>query len=249
MHPLHDYVVKQLAEKLKARKVVVWYDPRREFAPFVAEMRGSARISDEAVPITVGGMPARLTEYDGSMFELRAVVEPFVCGDTPAECVVVYLPGCERDRHGSVLMELEKAGDCYEPQLKRLARNVLRQRYTDGVIDEMLAPERVLYEDLARASSDMSSNEPPSVLKSIFHSTSGNDGIVASWLASDERDSEIEAKEAIRELVKLVRSKLGLELPGDASLAKLRSITLRYALAGEFRSDLNCPAPDRKSVG
>jgi hypothetical protein len=52
-------------------------------------------------------------------------------------------------------------------QLKRLARNVLRQRYTDGVIDEMLAPERVSYEDLARASSDTSSTEPPSVLKSM----------------------------------------------------------------------------------
>ena len=83
--------------------------------------------------------------------------------------MIVYLPGCERDRRGSVLMELEKAGDCYEPQLKRLARNVLRQRYTDGVIDEMLAPERVSYEDLARASSDTSSTEPPSILKSIFH--------------------------------------------------------------------------------
>ena len=243
MHPLHDYIVKQLADKLKSRKIVVWYDPRREFAPFVAELRGGARTNDEAVPVTVGGITARLAEYDGSMFELRAVLEPFVCGDAPSECLVVYLPGCERDRHGSVLMELEKAGECYEPQLKRLARNVLRQRYTDGVIDEMLAPERVAYEDLARASSDTSSTEPPSVLKSIFHNISGNDGIIASWLASDERDAEIEAKEAIRELVKLVRSKLGLELPEDAALAKLRSITLRYVLAGEFRSDLNCPAP------
>ncbi|WP_230189890.1 PglZ domain-containing protein [Sphingobium sp. CECT 9361] len=157
--------------------------------------------------------------------------------------MIVYLPGCERDRHGSVLMELEKAGDCYEPQLKRLARNVLRQRYTDGVIDEMLAPERVSYEDLARASSDTSSTEPPSVLKSIFHSTSGNEGIIAAWLASDERDAEIEAKEATRELVKLVRSKLGLELPDDAALSKLRSITLRYGLAGEFRCDLSGTPP------
>jgi hypothetical protein len=243
MHPLHDYISKQLVDKLKARRVVVWYDHRSEFAPFIAEMRGSARTSDEAVPVIVGGLPARLTEYDGSMFELRAVVEPFVCGDSPTECVIVYLPGCERDRHGSVLMELEKAGDCYEPQLKRLARNVLRQRYTDGVIDEMLAPERVSYEDLARASSATSSTEPPSVLKSIFHSTSGNDGILASWLASDERDDEIEAKEAIRELLKLVRSKLGLDLPDAAPSRKLRSITLRYVLAGEFRSDLSCAAP------
>ena len=243
MHPLYEYIAKQLADKLKARKIVVWYDPRREFVPFVAELRGGARTNDEAVPVTVGGITARLAEYDGSMFELRAVLEPVVCEDSPSECVIVYLPGRERDRHGSVLMELEKAGACYEPQVKRLARNVLRQRYTDGVIDEMLAPERVAYEDLARASSDTSSTEPPSVLKSIFHRISGNDGIIASWLASDERDAEIETKEAIRELVKLVRSKLGLELPEDAALARLRSITLRYALAGEFRSDLNCPAP------
>src|ERR1700722_5429668 len=197
MHPLHDYVVKQLAEKLKNRKVIVWYDVRREFAPFIAELRGGPRSGSEAVPVTIAGIVARFAEYDESMFELRAVVEPYVSGDIP-ECVVLYLPGCEHDRRGSVLMELEKAGDCYEPQLKRLARNVLRQRYTDGVIDEMLAPERVSYEDLAHASSDTSSTEPPSVLKSIFHNISGNDGIIATWLVHDTRDADIVAKEATR---------------------------------------------------
>ena len=239
MHPLYEYLAKQLGERLKARKVVVWYDSRREFSSFVDELRGSARTTNEAIPVNVSGIMALLTEYDGSMFELRNVVEPFVCGDAPTESMIVYLPGCERDRQGSVLMELEKAGDCYEPQLKRLARNVLRQRYTDGVIDEMLAPDCMSYEDLAHASSDTSSAEPPSLLKSIFHGTSGNYGIIAQWLASSKHDSEIEAKQAIRELVKLVRSKLGLELPDDATLPKLRLITLRYALAGEFRCDLS----------
>ena len=43
MHPLHDYVAKQLAEKLKAKKLVVWYDARREFVPFVGEVRGGAK--------------------------------------------------------------------------------------------------------------------------------------------------------------------------------------------------------------
>lgn len=242
MHPLHDYVSKQLAEKVKARKVVVWYDVRREFAPFLSEIRGGTRNSNQALPVTLSGQAARLVEYDGSMFELRALVEPFVCGDV-AECVVLYIPGCERDRRGSVLMELEKAGECYEPQLKRLARNVLRQRYTDGVIDEMLAPERVSYEDLARASSDTSSAEPPSILKSLFFDTSGNDGLLAAWLASDARDAEIESKEATRELTKLVLSRLGLQLPEDGALTKLRSIALRYVLAGEFRSDLNGNPP------
>ena len=73
-------------------------------------MRGGVRTSIEAMHVTIAGFGARLAEYDGSMFELRAAVEPFVCGDVP-ECVVIYLPGCERDRRGSVLMELEKAGE------------------------------------------------------------------------------------------------------------------------------------------
>jgi hypothetical protein len=242
MHPLHDYVAKQLAEKLKAKKLVVWFDARREFVPFVGEVRGGPNTGSGAVNVTVGGVVTRLAEYDGSMFELRAVAEPYVSGDVP-ETMVIYLPGCERDHRGSVLMELEKAGESYEPQLKRLARNVLRQRYTDGVIDEMLAPERVTYEDLARASSETSSAEPPSILKSIFHEISGNDGLLATWLVHDVRDAEIVAKEATRELAKLVRSRLGLELPEDGGLAKLRSVTLRYVLAGEFRSDLSCAPP------
>ena len=32
MHPLHDYIAKQLAERLKSKKLVVWYDARGEFA-------------------------------------------------------------------------------------------------------------------------------------------------------------------------------------------------------------------------
>jgi hypothetical protein len=242
MHPLHDYIAKQLAEKLKSKKAVVWYDARREFVPFIEEVRGGVKASSSAVSATVDGIATQLVEYDGSMFELRAIVEPFVSGDAP-DHVMIYIPGCERDRHGSVLMELEKAGDCFEWSLKRLARNILRQRYTDGVIDEMLAPEKVTYEDLARASSDNSSTEPASILKSIFHDASGNDGLLAAWLMSDGRDDEIGSKEATRELTKLVRSCLGLELPNDAGLPKLRSITLRYVLAGEFRSDLSGVPP------
>jgi hypothetical protein len=242
MHPLHEYVAKQLSERIKARHVVVWYDSRREFAPFIAELRGAPKASGAIAPVSVSGVTAHLGEYEGSFFELRVLIEPHVSGDLPANAVL-YVPGCERDRRSSVLMEIEKAGECYEPQLKRLARNVLRQRYTDGVIDDMLAPDRVTYEDLARAAADTSSAEPPSILKTIFHETSGNDGLLAAWLASDVRDATIESREATRELVKLIRSRLGLDLLEDVSLSKLRAITLRYVLVGEFRSDLRCPPP------
>src|SRR3989339_466084 len=120
MHPLHDYVAKQLADKLKSKKLVVWYDARGEFVPFIAEVRGGARMSSDLIPVAFAGIATRLAEYAGSLFELRAVVEPRVSGDSP-ESVVIYLPGCERDRRASVLMVVEKAGECYEAQLQRLA--------------------------------------------------------------------------------------------------------------------------------
>jgi hypothetical protein len=242
MHPLHDDVARLLAERLKARSVVVWYDPRAEFAPFVDELRGAPTDGAAVTPVILAGSQASLIQFAGSMFELRAIVEPLVSRETPAR-VVLYLPGRERDATGSVLMEIEKAGESWEPQLKRVARNVLRKRYTDGVIDELLAPEGVTYADLAVASSDAGSAEPPSLLKAIFHEASGSDAILATWLAHDDRDAGIEAKEATGELVKLIRSRLGLELSDGSSLAKARAITLRYILGGEFRSDLTGAPP------
>ena len=91
-------------------------------------------------------------------------------------------------------MELEAAGECWEPQLKRLARNVLRTRYTDGAIDELLSPEAVGYDDLARAASTPAGGEAPSILKVIFHDAATSEALMAAWLADDSRDAEIESK-------------------------------------------------------
>ena len=243
MPSLHEYIAKQLADKIKSRKVVVWYDERGEFAPFVSEVRGGTRTGGGLSSISVGGVNTSLAEYAGSMFELRAVVEPLVRGDSPT-AVVVYLHGCARDRRWSPLMELEKAGTTWEPQLKQLARNLLLQKYTVGVVDEMLPFDRkVSYEDLARAAAS-GGPEPPSILKSIFHDTRSNDALLAAWIVGEARDGEIDSKDATRELVKLISSRLGLELPEDAALPKLRAVTLRYVLASEFRCDLSCAPPD-----
>ena len=242
MPSLHEYIAKQLADKIKSRRVVVWYDERGEFAPFVSEFCGGTGTGHEPTPVSVGGVSASLAEYAGSMFELRTIVEPLVRGDSPT-AVVVYLHGCARDRRWSPLMELEKAGTTWEPQLKQLARNLLLQKYTLGVVDEMLPFDRkVNYEDLARAVAG-DGPEPPSILKSIFHDTRSNDALLAAWIISEARDREIGSKDATRELVKLISSRLGLELPEGAPLSKLRAVTLRYVLASEFRCDLSCAPP------
>jgi hypothetical protein len=239
MNPLYDYIAKQVGEKLDARGVLVWYDPRREFEPFVEELRGGPR-DHELKTVTIGGKATGLAEYSGSFFELRALVEPRVAGDAP-ERTLLYVGGVRRADRSSVLMELEKAGGMWERPLRQLARIVLAKRYTAGVIDELLAPDAVSYADLARAASTENGHDP-SILKVIFHEARGNDAILAAWLVDDAHDAELDAKGGTGELMKLVRARIGLE-PPQVPLAKLRAIALRYVLGNEFRLDLRCPPP------
>ena len=240
MHPLHDDIARLLADKVRSKGVVVWYDPRSEFVEFARELRG-ADAAEQATHVIVAGAPAVLYVYRRSMFELRAEIEPAMSQETPGR-VVVYMPGCQRDEDGSVLMEAEKAGEVWEPQLKKIARNVLRRKYTDGMIDEILLPEAVTYADLA-AASQLEGEGGPSILKAIFKEAAGGDAIIAAWLISDNRDDEIMEKGAVRELVRLIQSRVGLVLDETAGLLKARAATLRYVLGGEFRSDLKGAAP------
>jgi hypothetical protein len=194
MHPFHEYLSRQLSELLTKRRVVLFYDPRRDFTAFIEELNARETSITGVSQTEIGNLPTTLILYDGSFFAVRSWVEPLVAVDRP-EPLLIYLPGVDRDRRGSVLMELELAGDCYEPQLKRLARNVLRERYTDGIIDEMLAPEKLGYSDIVALLDQGAGIEPASILKVIFDSARDNADIIAAWLASPDKDQAVRDKE------------------------------------------------------
>ena len=239
MHAFHEYLRKQLHDLLTKRRVVAFYDPREEFTAFIDELP-AVEDGNEPVPqVHIGALPVHLARFEGSFFGVRALVEPLVAVDEPAP-LLLYLPGVQRDRAGSVLMELEKGGACYEPQLKRLARNVLRHQFTDGRIDEMLAPEAVTYKDVVQFVEQ--GGGEVSMLKVIYGALSSIP-LLAQWLADDAKDTAIEAKEAGAELFKLIETRLGLALDAEMGLAQARIATLRYILVGEFRADLLCPPP------
>jgi hypothetical protein len=237
-HLLHSYIGDQLAERLARHRLVVWYDPRDEFATFIEELGGDA---DDPGPREVLLKETRVhfATYDGSLYSVRARVERLVSSDEiPA--VLIYLAGVTRDTRGSVLMELELAGSRWEPQLKQLARNALRQRFTDGVVDELLNRQNVTYRDLVTAAG-AEGGSAPSVLKSLLKARSG-DHQLAAWLACPSVDEAIVSKEAQDELGKLIEARLGLQVK-DTDLAKWRSVTCRFVLAVEFRADLNADPP------
>jgi len=222
---------------LKKRAVVVFYDPRHEFGPFFDRDLQEVGTGDDGLPhVLVGDHVTCLARYTGSLFGLRAAVEPIVSQDSPAP-LLLYLPGVTRDRQGSILMELEKGGTCYEPQLKRLALNVLRKQFTDGQIDEMLRPAHVTYDDIVAFLHQGDEGQSASVLRTLF-AGAASEVLLTRWLADTQQDAAIVDKDATSELYKLIASRLGLAVPAGTTVPEARDKTLRYVLVSEFRTDL-----------
>ncbi len=264
MHGLHLQIASTLGRLLRERRIVVFYDLREEFQPFLEEL--------EVVGAGVGDLPrvrildtlACLARFDGSFFALKAAIEPILATPFP-EPLLVYVPGYAKERLGklrapaganaaqgkevwNVLFELDCAGKSYEPSLRGLARNELRRRYTDGDIDEMLAPASLTYQDVVRFLVDQNSTEGGSAsLVKLVLGNGSSEELICRWLADDAWDADLEAKQAVPELLKLIQARLGLSL-SDASLLKVRHQTLRYLLINEFRADLAGKAPSQLDV-
>ena len=237
-HLLHDYIAQQLARRVRERSVVVWYDPRSEFEPFLTELEVTP--GSGLAEVEIDGAQVQVASYDESMYALRAAVEPLVEGDEPAQ-LVLYLRGLERSKD-SPLMELELAGTRWEPQLRQLVRYALQQRFTAGVIDDLLDRDSLEYDDIVQAAAGgTGGDELPSVLKTIV-GRGTPEAQLSAWLADPELDAPIVEKHASVELSKLIAARLGLELAGD-DISKWRAVAARFVLAVEFRSDLRAEPP------
>ncbi len=242
MNAFTTYLCGQLEQMVDKHRVVVFYDPRSEFAPlFDGELEVVGAGNDGLVNVLIGERLSAVARYSGSFFALRAAIESTVARDEPGR-LIVYVAGVGRDRHGSVLMELEKGGVCYEPQLKRQARTVLRQFHTDGDIDGMLASDSLRYEDVVFYLEQAENGGDASILRTIFGAVP-SESLLVQWIVSEEHDAAVVEKGGLEELYRLVEATLGLALPSDATVSEARGKSARYALVNEFRADLEGEPP------
>lgn len=238
MHLLHDHLAKTIRGHLDGRRVVVLYDPRDEFGPFLEEL---ALAPGEPLPrAPIGDLDTYVARFEGSYFGLRAAVEPVV-GKAQPDPLLVYVQAPKPEPKDSLLAELEEGGTTYEPQLAKLARVLLRRSLTDGQIDALL-PDGITYHDVANVLRQQAEASAPSLLRTVFDTADG-DELLAQWLGDETRDTVIEAKGASSELAALVTSRLGLEAPEGADTTVLRHHALRYVLLAEFRDDLTVAPP------
>ena len=243
MNEFHKYVASQLEDRLKRRRVVVFYDPREEFMPFIDEVAGDEK-DPAPTSVQVGSTPCALARFDGSWWALKVAVEPWLSQTRP-DPLLIYAPGAERRPHEALLIEAEASGETYEPQLRRLARHALTRTLSDAQVDDLLGGDVLTWHDVVAF---LSTEEvQPSLLHSVYTGRD-SEAILVEWLASPDRDGGLVSRGALGELRQLVKVRLGFDAEGEDDPAVLRSRTGRYVLLGEFRLDLSGTEPDALSA-
>ena len=81
MHPLHDYIARQISDRLKDRRIVVMYDPRKELPTFFEEACEGAGDAGLMRTGTFGSRKASVCSFQGSFLEVRSAVEPLTGGE------------------------------------------------------------------------------------------------------------------------------------------------------------------------
>ena len=240
MHAFHEHLARQLYEKLKKRRVVVWYDEGEDFVDFIEEVAATGTGADNLQLVQIGDIPLTLVRFEDSVIRMRLAVESRAAKDTP-DPMLLYLPGVAPDPKRSMLLELERGGDTVNWNLKAQARNCLLKKYTDGEVDRLLNTPDLTYTEVVTALQG-GGDATVSALRLIYRSLATPD-LLAFWLADPNNDPVIATRGALAELYALVGSRLGLALDPNASLDEARLQTVRHVLLAEFRDDIDGPAP------
>ena len=210
MHELHEHLAQTLSDRLTRRRVVTWYDPRSEFKPFIAELSGGDCPTEcQLAQVSIGSVSTQICVLQDSFFEAKFAVESHADCDL-LDPLLIYIPGKERHDDTAVLMELESGGDRWEPQLKREARRVLKKRYGDGQIDQMLDSDNVDYSDIVGLlDTGRGGDKRTGSLLEVIYGLKNNHEILAAWIADSSKDETVLDKGAETELYQLLDSRLG----------------------------------------
>lgn len=249
MHAFHDHLARQLSDKLKRKRIIVWYDERAEFVDFVNGLCANAPAENGVQPVRFGELDATVARLQGAVVGLRLDLESRVAREWP-DPLLVYLPGQSRPQMFSMLMEMEKAGECIGDSpawsLRRQARTCLSKHYTDGKIDELLKADALSYADVV-AMLQAGGGGGTSPLKMLYPDLKFAD-LLAAWLVDPAADAQVLARGAYDELITLITGRTGFVVQKASSLDEIRTALLRHILLAEFRSDLSGEPPPQLST-
>ena len=233
-----DHLLSLIAKQVDDHGLVVWYDPEDVYSEAV----GMVDLPDTTVLC-----------YDGSFVDLRWRIDQqeLMNGEEPPR-LLVYVPLTQDQTHHA-LIELEAAGVVMQPGQQPPARNtrlaVVARNALRGVLGEETAidVERQAesgkltladLNELANKSGEISKG----VLALIF-STGSPQKVALAFLDGNRYDSEINKKDACKELAELLRREFDFDAPEGATLTELRLRLTRHVLMTDLIVGLREGAP------
>lgn len=227
-------------KQVEDRGLVVWYDPDGVYADAV-----------EALEL----LDTIVLRYEGSFFDLRWRIDQqkLMDGEEPPR-LVVYVPLAQDQTHHA-LIELEVAGVVMQPGQQPPARNtrlaVVARNALRGILGDETAAEVEKQAEAGRltlADLDALAAKGGEVSKGVLTLIFGMGNpqeIALAFLAGDERDEDINRKDAGGELWELLGKEFDFQATEDASLDDIRQRLARHVLLTDLVVGLGQAVPPR----
>jgi hypothetical protein len=233
-----DYLRGLVERQVKERGIVVWFDPEGHYRAFTEDL---------SLPETA------VERYEGSFFELRHRIEPYLGADRDGPPrLVIYVPQAEEETHHA-LVELTEPGVVMKPGqhsvnlntrlavvAKRALRPVLGDQQT-AKIEKDVSAGKLTLADLDRLTTDRSE-----VVALIFGTAYPQD-VALKFLGSERYDTELVDRSAAGDLASLLGRAFSVSLPEDAACEELRVALARHILSTEFVRTIPGPLPPELS--
>lgn len=242
MGKVTDTLVERLRRQVEARSTVVWYDDHGVYASVAASLRPE-QVADAAIH-----------RYDPQrgFLALRHDLEAVWSGETPPR-LIIYVP-LRQGETDNALIEYEVGGVVVQPgaspqeqntSLPVIARAALKTVFPPAQVEQMAgqaeAGQLSLAEldDLAEQAGDIHTG----VLKTLFGTGDARDVAIA-FLSDGARDAEIEARQAVDNLARLLSAALGVDFDACDGAAGLRAALARHLLVSDLIVGLGDTTPD-----
>ncbi len=235
-----------IGRELQRRRVVVWYDAARSWAPWWEQALGVTALPGELTSreVALANVQTRVLVFGGSYYEVLEAAESLTTGSAPKAPVLIYVPGESPNEALSPLRELECLSGDREPFVRDLAQ-VSRQAFlaaglSDAEIDPVLNRPNLTLGYLDAVVPTSGGHASP--LAPIFQSGRELD-VLPAFLANEDSRSKVAQQGLLPEVRVLVERGLGVQLRANEDVKAFAEELARAVLIGELRGDLSGPEP------
>lgn len=237
MGVIAEALAELIAGCIRDHGLVLWFDPERHY---------------EGVAPGLNAGQARMVSFQGSYYQLRREVEPFIRELEPPE-LLVYLP-VSWEEAKEPLAELLALGVALRPgvagnrntRLAVVARKALKGHVPEARLsdlDRQIEQGRLTLDELEQWAESGASGPLPTTLAVLF-GTAIVEEAALEFLGSPKRDEELAERNGLADWAGALRAAFGLSAEAGGSTEDLRFALARQVLTSDLLEVLGVDVPE-----